>query len=355
MLNLIAKKFAFSFYLIAVTLIGGELVLRWLIPIPAVQLRIEGNRLARNPLQTQVANFDIDRLRFAPNSQGQIMHQEFSVAATHDQNGYRNPCYDFAKPATGILVGDSFAYGVGVEDEATFGCAIKRIIPAANHYIVGISGATPKMYLDMLELNQQDFEKMPGIRGTTLDVLLFMGNDFEALGDLQTNFEETPSPPPDWTTIAINTIGAINRSLVFNPILSESYLLQAIKIIALQTGSIKRQGEFYTDHAGSSFYMKSAKKDVTKYFNALSAFRSKAKDLKYTLGVVYLLPDASEVDEARMKRAADLARFEASTINKNYKFEVLMDACGKAGIACIDLRPGLTGSHYFLHDNHLSG
>src|SRR5690348_8150876 len=104
----------------------GELFLRFVYAPESVKTRIYMNRLAASPDNFQTS-FDPKNLRFLPNSSGEMVYPEYHVHVLHDVFGFRNPCLP-SEPGMPrvLLVGDSFVYGVGVDDENTFSCQLNH-------------------------------------------------------------------------------------------------------------------------------------------------------------------------------------------------------------------------------------
>lgn len=140
-----AKRFLFAalmvFLSLGVTLTGAELVARW---------HLERIRKS-DALQPGLSQYD--RLlgwRLAPGWQGRHRHYDFDVAYTINRYGFRGRGDDPAAAAHRIaVVGDSFTFGLGVNDEQTFTEVLNRDF--ANRivfYNFGVPGySTDQEYL----------------------------------------------------------------------------------------------------------------------------------------------------------------------------------------------------------------
>jgi lysophospholipase L1-like esterase len=85
---------------------------------------------------------------------------EFSITVTHDRHGFRSkPVEPERVPGrTRVLVlGDSFAYGVGVEDDQTFSARLEALEPALEVINGGVNGYGTAQELLMLRDEGQRF------------------------------------------------------------------------------------------------------------------------------------------------------------------------------------------------------
>lgn len=137
---------------------------------------------AQGPAQgtDAVLIFDRENLRFTPGQKATIAHAEYVTHASIDGYGYRNPC-PIDSPARILLVGDSFVFGIGVDDAGTLQCILTNSVPT---YAMGITGAGPIEYKRMIE-RQFRFLVDRGLvsKDARVVVVLFLGNDFEDLLD----------------------------------------------------------------------------------------------------------------------------------------------------------------------------
>lgn len=102
--------------------------------------------------------------------------KDFRITVSHDAAGYRNisPPYVPGKDNY-LLLGDSYAWGWGVEDNETAAAVFNHRHPDANLYSLGIAGyGTDQAWLSM----QQHLAQHPAYRYRGA-ILLFYFNDFE--------------------------------------------------------------------------------------------------------------------------------------------------------------------------------
>jgi hypothetical protein len=343
------KHLFYTLYLIIAVALITEITLRYLYTPIAVKLRIEANSLARDPEQAQESLFDYNKMRFIPKSSGKILHQEYNTIANHDNFGFRNPCFDITKKANEIIIGDSFVYGIGVEDKDTLSCQLKNENPQMNIYTMGVPGAGPKEYLLLLEKNKENISKL--IEGKTIvSIMIFTGNDFESLLNLgipileNKNQKQYPFKP---------IIKAINFHLVKSKWLSESYFLQSIKILCMSLIKPNKTKNYFTNYASSTFYKSSSKSNIEQISSSLNMIKKTIEYNGMMLGKIYLVPDPAEISSSRLARDATLGQFNADQINVQYKFNSILSVCHQQNYSCLDLRESLSDRDYFYQDNHL--
>ena len=173
---------SFGYLCIAVLVFAAmEFALRYIYSPPAVQMRIEVNRLSSLAIDSRLDSpvFDYENFRFHPHSERSIKHPEYSYVATHDEHGWRNPCYspvDLSEVDI-FLLGDSFVYGIGIDDTHTFNCLSsvrdRNQTTAQYLYSLGLEGATPQHYLKMYDLYLKNSAKDNAV----LIFAFFLGND----------------------------------------------------------------------------------------------------------------------------------------------------------------------------------
>ena len=351
----IAKVVGINVAGLALALVGAEIALRIAKP-EALQARLKMNELMRQgPTQAQ-GLFKWKDFRFSPNSKGQQLHSEYQHSVQHDQHGWRNPCFDFDKPATSIVVGDSYIYGIGVSDRDLMQCQIKTKLPNSNIYAMGIPGAAINQYIRLIRTHAKTIKKLSP-NSNTIDLAICMGNDFEVLAEygspIKTTRKHEKQGAPQFQTSGIKKLlGFANTLLGTNELLSNSHVLQSIKLGALQSSSIKDHGDFYSNYGGQTFYKKNATTQKDLILKALLTIKEDIRKSGFKLGSLILIPDGSEISEDRLARDAKLGGFDANKVDVDYKFNHLLDACKKASINCIDFRSTLSADDYYMFDGH---
>lgn len=112
-----------------------------------------------------------------PDWQGKHRHHDFDVSYRTDANGFRQQpaiTSDYGSPSIALL-GDSFTFGFGVEDDETFAALMARADSGRNYLNFGIPGySTDQQFLQM---GQQSLKQ--GNTQTVNHYLLvfYLGND----------------------------------------------------------------------------------------------------------------------------------------------------------------------------------
>lgn len=123
--------------------------------------------------------FEYDDLlgwRGVPNLKTPYFSKDFRIHVSHDPHGYRNISPPFiAGKSNYLLLGDSYAWGWGVEDNETAAAVFNEQHPHKNLYSLGIAGYGTDQ--ELLALHKQ-LAAQPGhdYRGV---ILLFYMNDFD--------------------------------------------------------------------------------------------------------------------------------------------------------------------------------
>ena len=164
----------FSFFLC-------EIILRYILINDQLKLRVEANKKQFKDFQKLTWN--PSTLSFIPNSEGFINHPEYKYIIRHDKFGFRNPCNINENIfVNNIIIGDSFVYGVGVQDSDTLNCKV-----SVSNYTIGVPNATPNCYLQLFKKNFPIIKKIIDIdRIVNLHIVFYVGNDFEDHGSRST-------------------------------------------------------------------------------------------------------------------------------------------------------------------------
>lgn len=373
-MKFISKAFKIFFWnatLLLTFTIVLEFVVRAIVPDGEIALRIKMNRLARNQNQQQkkIATFNIENFRFIKNIIIPISHKEYNYNATINGDGWRVPCFDAKTVIDHYIVGDSFIFGTGVEDSATFSCAGKKA--NLNLYTLGIPGARPEIYIKIIEKNKDIINKYHATKKQnkkpSVIIAIFTGNDYEnlinmSISDLDqegdVNFP--PSSKIDLSNQLIyskinSLLKHFNYKIVKNNFLGlgESYIFNGIKL--LYNKGRYDGPNYYKFYSGSTFYNKNAPSSVNNLRRSLLSINSYVQSLNMNLTGFLLIPDPSEVSERRFNRDATLRGIGSSKdkLDYNYKFFNILEACRIISVKCIDSRKTLLESDYFKHDSHL--
>ena len=367
-----------------ITLLLGELILRFIYTPQILDIRISLNKKAVEQTEQEQAIFDFNKLRFEPNSINKILHSEYSISTTHDAIGFRNPCYSkINKKNFDLFIGDSFVYGVGLSNQYTYNCLLKNM--GISVYTMGVPGAYVDHYVKVFDKNIESIRTQLS-NPRSVYILLFLGNDFESLinygtkklNDSKSNqsiandSKSNQSIANDsksnqsianiflqkknyYVTKAYNFLPKMNYYVTKKPYFNESYFLNGIKLLLKPIFVSSDRGSHVVTNAGSTLYKFTTKQPVDEISTSLSIIKKKLKDRGVKLGGFFLIEDAAIIDSNRFKRDLLLANIEnTEIIDINFKTDAILAACEISEVSCFDSRKYLSGNDYYIYDNHLN-
>jgi hypothetical protein len=340
---------------LALALVAGEMALRIAKP-PALQARLKMNELMRQGPTKAQGLFNFKEFRFVPNSRGQQLHNEYQHSVQHDHHGWRNPCFDFNRPATAVAIGDSYTYGIGVSDEDLMQCQASRTAKEQNIYALGLPGANIPQYINILR-TQADTIREVNPNNRPIDLMLCMGNDYEGLLAYGATESAQGNQPADALPSLTHTglkakLSGLNSWIMEQPLIADLHLLQATKLALMQSGNIKDHGSYYSNYGGQTFYKTNSPDNSKELRNALDRIKTEFKSEGFELGQIIMIPDGSDVSKERLRRDGQLGGFTPKEIDVDHKYNALSQACSAENIRCVDFRSQLSGSDYYDFDGH---
>ncbi len=329
---------------IAIGLFISELLLRFVYTPEVLSHSLIRAQIIVDNDQSQIAIWDRQNLRFKPNSQSIITHPEYKFTATHDKHGFRNICFK-EKEKNNLIVGDSFVYGIGVEDNEILSCLLNRSNKGTSFYNLSFPGASPHKYLELIKAHYQNLLFLNS--DTNVIVTIFMGNDYELLlnlyeGDIEILEKDTQTKYLKSINFFINNTGLKNL-----------YVIQAIKLILLETLNSKDYGEYVISKSGSTFYKFSSKSNLIELKRSLNYLKNFIDGLDLNLQYILFIPDPIDLDEDRLIKEMDLISVNYKHIDVGHKYKVAIEACKHVEISCLDIRDVVSIEDYYSYDNHL--
>ena len=349
------KNLSILFLSIIFSLFLCEIILRYFLINDQLKLRVEANQ--KQFKDSQELTWSRDTLSFIPNSNGFVNHPEYKYTIYHDNIGFRNPCNAKRKDAVkDIVIGDSFVYGVGVQDSATLNCIIK-----ISNYTLGVPNSGPTCYLQILKKHYPTIKSLFNVKGiTNIHIIFYVGNDFENLINLSST-----CPSKSINNVNINQSGLFQSMnyLITRGILSELYLPQLPKILYKSHKNKKKyetinssKQKFFLDNGNDTFYTSINhvnQKDLTDSLKILLREFNKVDQNKLNIKF-YLLPSGSDISEDRLIRKSKNSSFDYKIIDTDIKYLSILRSCKKIGASCIDLRKFFKDENYYFHDTHLN-
>lgn len=129
---------------------------------------------------------------YKANDRGTISRGDFSFVYNTDSNGFRNPTAEVVA-ADVIVLGDSMAFGYGVQDDQTWVAKLREEHADLDIYNLGMIGAAPQQYVRILE--RFGLSLNPEL----VVLVLFPGNDMADAQKFQNWIDQgRPMPFLDW-------------------------------------------------------------------------------------------------------------------------------------------------------------
>ena len=306
--------------------------------------------------------------RFLPDASFQVRHYEYETTAHTNALGLRaSPHACTSHPRHPIpFTGDSFTFGLGVEDEETF---IDLLNKQGNRCFLnfGIPGSSLKEQLDILKMRHKELG-----RPKVYIFGVFVGNE---LSDLEVRSKQFAGDKP-WDPNAPELrdkgwglkrfLKPLNSFIRTNELLRRSFLVQFVKakLLALynsrrvQTGGRQYFGEevFYTMQNDQHF------KDM---FTLFTDQLNRLKELSQALHFKYcfvLIPDRHQVDDELRQNKVQYYDLASGTMNYRLINERMGKEFTKRKIRYVDLLPCLREKFasdkaqrfYYSYDNHFT-
>ncbi len=282
--------------------------------------------------------------QFEPYARFTVRHAEYRHGVTIDELGgrYTPPGAD---PSVLVpFVGDSFTFGLGVEDSETF---ISRIAPETPYRLLnlGVPGSGLRDHLDIVQMRHAELG-----RPALYVFVVFMGND---LDDVRARYERArgSARPEDGLAFRANL-------LVFNnPLLKRSYVIQYArqKLLAL----INRGGSGYMQPV-----FRAMRTDRPYLEDSMVYWRQELERLRTvagTLGFRYLLvliPDVHQLDDQRRAAKAESYGLADGRLDPGRVSRAFAGALDDLEVPYFDLEPCLSKSApdglFYVQDNHFT-
>lgn len=289
--------------------------------------------------------------RMSPNHSGvQSNRVEYSVSIRTDSFGLRIPVSgpETNRPRKLLLLGDSFAFGQGVEAESTMAVAMERDLEQEGDSVTVLNGAVPGY--GTFQETEALRRLAPGLAPGAVIVALFVGND------LQDNLVQ-----PD-RRLADGTITAIRKAW-YTPVTDWTYahshlyaLMRGATLAIMQLRQHGRRPEWteMRDKYGppdSDFSV-----EIATMANALDGLRHAASAAHVPV-VLALLPEVVQVEP---KKQAELRRAIPASIALDYDQpnRAIARVADSLGLPLVDLTPGLRSAavggrtFYYPMDRH---
>jgi hypothetical protein len=356
------KKVLFSVNLgvFLLLLLIAELGVRMFAPT-WLQFRMNAARFAgdRPPEVGTDANWKVERkdgrfLRFVPGSSFDVLHPEYVTPAQFDEFGGRKVVPQ--RTSTELLpwLGDSFAFGLGVESSEAFVSLLQGSVPQ-RLLNLGVPGSALDSHRFIVENRHVELG-----RPRLYVFVVYLGNDFADV--LNSRRNDNPQPQsPSRQVGALQAVSLSVNSFVNRSVLSRSFLIQYVKRPLLQLlnkrspDSLLIEPIFLLMDRRLQPYRAEAEAAMD---SEMAALASDARRLGFRC-LFIAIPDRHQVSGRRLRERARFYGIDLSELETNSPNALLRGLIEKHGFELLDpteemsRRPDVDGL-YYVSDDHLT-
>jgi hypothetical protein len=343
----------------------GEIGTRIIAP-PWLKVQMKEMNLARNAalfgsdVGWSVETTDGKFVRFVPNTHFDVHYYEYNHSVHIDQTGGRVVSSNKNNPGEVIpFLGDSFAFGIGVEDDQTF---INLSASHSPYHFINLSvpGSALPNQIDQLEFRHKEL-KSPRV----YVFVFFAGNDYADIYRYYSKIPQGKGNEPG------RLLTWIDNNIFRNRMLGKSYLLQLFKHTllkqyfytdrhtealpepcAIRTGGKQVTNSALCIMAGNQQCINELDKYVKKSVERLDELSRKLRFVPIFL----IIPDKSQVNDSLLTTKAARWGFEPKDLNEELPNTIIEKELLRYGIRYIDLSECLKMSKdfYYRIDDHFT-
>jgi hypothetical protein len=295
-------------------------------------------------------------VRFEPHTTFSLQHLEYNITSTIDAYGGRDvPARMELPPGDRQLLpvlGDSFTFGVGVDDEETYVNILAQNL-GLRLVNLGVPGSGLHEQLDIVEMRHDELG-----RPERYVFAFYFGNDFADLLRSRRRFSNLAHrEPPRQESWLSGTLVAINSFVNERAFLRQLYVLQLIKTAGLRLldrDNVPLATSIFRIFEGEKEYIAKITAALRKEVQRLARF---AADKNFA-AVFVLIPDRYLVEDNERAHLSSYYGIEIPADALSRPYEVVTAELEAAGIPFIDatacLRESADGGLYYVHDEHLT-
>ena len=299
-------------------------------------------------------------LSYVPFSEFDVLHYEYKNKAHIDEwGGRRVEPPDFLRSNTLIFfLGDSFTFGVGVEDFETWVSILGKKL-GYRFENLGTPGSCLLNNLDLLELRHEDLGQPP-----LYCFSVFVGNDFIKLID-QPVFQKN-SDQLSKTGILTRIVESGNNFVRLNPFLRKVFLIQFLKSKMLaqynkyllsRGGTLRLDDDiFRTISPGVKFDKMAESFDLE-----LAGLLTLSKKFNFR-PLFIVIPDRHQIDDVLLSNKLKFYNLKPSSVDSSLPNRMLKEKFEKYHLPSIDplnclrdsFKKSETKRYYYVLDNHFT-
>ena len=298
--------------------------------------------------------------RFSPFTRFDVSHIEYSNVANIDDLGGRRVS---VRPGTRRILpfmGDSFTFGIGVEDDETFVSQIALKLTDYRVLNLGIPGSALHKQIRIVRVRHEELG-----RPKRYIFFFYLGNDFaDILSDFvaQDNSKNNPNSGANQSGKLYAILHAINDFAYHNPVVKQSYLVQFLRRYILK---LVRTTELAGDKTSllnpiyaimnrdNETYHATLQRVLQIQLNNLQALQ---KELKFK-SMIVAIPDLSQLDEDVRRNRANGYDILFDQLDPLLPNNILKSTINITNIEYFDstpclLKTGLGAKLYYQQDDH---
>lgn len=288
--------------------------------------------------------------QFVPHSSFAIRHYEYEHSATIDEFGGRSTPYSSDDADNIAFMGDSFTFGVGVQDFQTF---VALISEQSNFRVLnlGVPGSALPNQLDIIEAPHSELGNPKAYV-----FCMFMGND---LADIRKRYERsTALKTDDVTQSDKGPLWRINNYIFHHAIFKRIYAIQFIRqklLIIVNSGEVGRINPVFEAMRTDTQYLEES-------VNYLREELKRLVEISHRLNFAYaivLIPDVYQVSRKRFELKAEYYGLIAGALEPRRVSRKISAAMTDFEISFVDISECISRSEspdklYYVQDNHFT-
>ena len=299
--------------------------------------------------------------RFTPGSEFRVVTREYRHSVVIDEHGGRatNASISDDVPAVPFL-GDSFTFGIGVEDTETFVSLLDHgSFP--DFLNLGIPGNALPQHIDIAERRHMELGSPP-----LFLFAFFLGNDFQNLVesghimDVNASSESSDLPKETYPTLTsrFDLLERINSYVLHDSVLRRIYLVQWVRhkvLLLVNRASADLMDPIFLIMRKDRSYMNDA-----RYFLEQEILRliGTARKLQFDIAFV-ILPDRHQVNSDLLEVKSTYYGVSLKQIDTRLPNRTLTDMLDTHGVPYVDITECMADQDdvqalYYSVDNHFT-
>ena len=299
--------------------------------------------------------------RFTPGSEFKVITREYSHAVTIDEYGARVSADSIhGEVAVSPFLGDSFTFGIGVEDDETF-VSLLDTDSDTDYLNLGIPGSSLPQHIDIVESRHGELGA-PSLYAFGF----FVGNDFQNLLErrnvagvgMSSPGGDSPDDPYPTLSSRFDWLSRVNEYVLRDSVLRRLYLVQWARhkvLLLMNRARADIMDPIFLVMRTDRSYLS----DARQYFEQeLERLIDVAHELQFEF-VFVILPDRHQVNADLFSLKRTYYGLSEDQIDNRLPNKVLADALDNHDVIYIDITECMAGRDdvqdlYYLSDNHFT-